>query len=782
MKLIEQLVHYLRSRGALSPEQLSRLAGKGFIEAPEEDGARPTHADREDDRDWDALYPEPAPERPARKGRGRGARPVGKQTTPEELAARLAERFPAWEKELQGLAVVARRFDPCHGWREAADVLSKRSSKELTGVLTAALREGPLTADLLWDALHFEAYRDGVDYLTGRVGNAYRALLSGGDVSEFAKHNWLLKCDEPAAVYRLIRAQRTVARALPAVYRETPELIRRGLRHGEYARPLALLEAARWAATDPRNFHAKPLRYFVLRPGDAAWWPAWSLALQIDPAGAASLLAHCQVDPFVAMPADLVPGELHRFTLTAEEVGFTAESDAVVQSALDQFFGDAHRGRPEVMRAAVRHSIPFVRRKASGHPWQVEPAEYEPLLFDTEPSVREYAARALMSTAGPDWKERPRAGAVLAKALASPDAAVRRAALRLLIQILDAGFDPRPWPKSRPALTAALTALLAEPDDAVAADAAKALWQVGKSDAIPALRELLNQEAPPRRIAAALALWRLKERPDAAVPVLARAVAEGTTDDLRREAVAALGDFGAAAVPALPAMIAALGDLTCRAVAARALVQLGPFGAAAVPALVRGFTTDAVYFYRAEVGRALRTVRPAILLPHLPELIQFGSKYHNIDEGRQAGELLRPFTERTAEAARADLRDLPGTAARLRADVHYLTEGLPRLVGLALDEAGSAGGRQALEILNALGANACPAVAALMYALDAADPGVRDDAAGLLEELGRLAAGLMPRVLASLRDAREETRSAATAILQWVGPVAAASRLTEEAK
>ena len=642
-------------------------------------------------------------------------------------------------------------------------------------MLTAALREGPLTADLLWDALHFEAYRDGVDYLTGRVGNAYRALLSGGDVSEFAKHNWLLKYDEAAAVYRLIRAQRIVARALPAVYREAPELIRRGLRHGEYARPLALLEAARWAATDPRSFHAKPLRYFVLRPGDAAWWPAWSLALQIDPAGAAALLAHCQVDPFVAMSADLVPGELHRFTLTAEEVGFTAESDPVVQSALDQLFGDAHRGRPELMRAAVRHSIPFVRRKASGHPWQVEPAEYETLLFDPEPSVREYASHTLMSTAGPDWKERPRAGAVLAKALGSPDAAVRRDALRLLIRILDAGFDPRPWPKSRPALTAALTALLAESDDAVAAATASALWQVGKSDAIPTLRELLNQEAPPRRTAAALALWRLKERPDAAVPVLARAVAEGATDDVRREAVAALGDFGAAAVPALPAMIAALGDLTCRAAAAFALVKLGPHGAAAVPTLVRGFTTDAAYFYRAEVGRALRTVRPAVLFPHLPELIQFRSKYYNLDEGGQAGELLRPFTERAAEAARADLRDLQGTAARLRADVHYLTEGLPRLVGLALDEAGAATGRQALEVLNALGANACPAVAALVYALDAADPGVRDDAAGLLEELGRLAAGLMPRVLASLRDTREETRSAAAAVLQWVGPVAAAA-------
>ncbi len=472
MKLIEQLVHYLRSRGALSPEQLSRLAGKGFIEPPEEDDDRPTHAGRDDDRDWDALYPEQIPERPARKGRGRGARPVGKQTTPEELAARLAERFPAWEKELQGLALVARRFGPCHGWREAAIILGKRSSEELSAALTAALREGPLTADLLWDALHFEAYRDGVDYLTGRVGNAYRALLSGGDVSEFAKHNWLLKYDEPAAVYRLIRAQRAIARALPAVYRAAPDLIRRGLRHGEYVRPLALLEAARWAATDPRNFHAKPLRYFVLRPGEAAWWPAWSLALQIDPAGAATLLAHCQVDPFVAMPADLVPGELHRFTLTAEEVGFTAESDPVIQSALEQLFGDAHRTRPEVMRAAVRHSIPFVRRKASGHPWQVEPAEYEPLLFDPEPSVREYAAHALMSTRGPDWKERPRAGAVLTKALGSPDAAVRRDALRLLVQILDAGFDPRPWPKSRPALTAALTALLDEPDDAVAADAA----------------------------------------------------------------------------------------------------------------------------------------------------------------------------------------------------------------------------------------------------------------------------------------------------------------------
>lgn len=129
------------------------------------------------------------------------------------------------------------------------------------------------------------------------------------------------------------------------------------------------------------------------------------------------------------------------------------------------------------------------------------------------------------------------------------------------------------------------------------------LCQIARSDAIPALRELLNSEALPRRIAAALALWRLNERPDAAVRVLARAVAEGATDDVSREALAALGDFGAAAAPALPAMIAALDEPACRAAAARALVRLGPAGEAAVPALVRGFTTDAVYFYRVYVGR-----------------------------------------------------------------------------------------------------------------------------------------------------------------------------------
>ena len=199
-----------------------------------------------------------------------------------------------------------------------------------------------------------------------------------------------------------------------------------------------------------------------------------------------------------------------------------------------------------------------------------------------------------------------------------------------------------------------------------------------------------------------------------------------------------------------------------------------------MPGLVRAFTSDANIYGRENLGKALRAAPQTAVWPHLAELILFESKHSATYFGPMARERCGRSSNKPGRPSRLACRRWPTpTPPPSRppgcADVHYLTEGLPRLVGLALDEAGSAAGRQALEILNALGANACPAVAALMHALGAADPGVRDDAAGLLEELGRLAAGLMPRVLTSLRDGREETRSAAAAVLQWVGPVAAAA-------
>lgn len=41
MKLIEQLVEYLRSRGSLTDQQIKRLEGKGFIAPTEEEEPEP---------------------------------------------------------------------------------------------------------------------------------------------------------------------------------------------------------------------------------------------------------------------------------------------------------------------------------------------------------------------------------------------------------------------------------------------------------------------------------------------------------------------------------------------------------------------------------------------------------------------------------------------------------------------------------------------------------------------------------------------------------------------
>jgi hypothetical protein len=116
------------------------------------------------------------------------------------LCAKLAERFSAWERNQQGRVVVESHLGGCPGWRQAAEGIGKRSQEELATAVGATLHDGHRSAELLWEALHFEGPRDGLDALAGETGNAYRALLRGGPVAEVAKYLWLLKYEEPAEV------------------------------------------------------------------------------------------------------------------------------------------------------------------------------------------------------------------------------------------------------------------------------------------------------------------------------------------------------------------------------------------------------------------------------------------------------------------------------------------------------------------------------------------------------------------------------------------------------
>jgi HEAT repeat protein len=738
VKLIEQLVEYLRSRGALTPTQLAHLAGKGFIEAREAEPQQRHIPQEPEERDWEELYPE---ERPARRGRKRKARPDAAEVTPEELAARLAERFDGWQEELRGLVALAGPFGHCEDWAEAVDTLGKCSTEELSAALTVTLRSGMLSAEGLWAALQFEGYRDGLDKIPGKAGNAYRALLLGIDVAGFSKHTWLLKYDAPAAVYRLVRVQRALAQALPAVYQKTPELIRRGLGRGELTRPLALLEAAHWAGVGPDSLADQPLRFFVLVPEEEGWWPAWSLALHIDPAGVTALLGRCRIDPFVGAPEDLIPAALRRWTATAQEIeDGAAPAEAAVEAALAQLFPENGRIRPGVMAAAARHVIPSIRRRAWQHRWNVGPAGFGPLLEDAESPVREYAIRFLLESL-------PRNAAVQ-------------------------------WAEQLPVLTAQLARLLEDAEPAIVIGAATALGKLGRRAALDWLRPVLDHAHPECRFAAAVALWRLGDRSPPIVPVLIQAVGEGRADELRQDCIRALGDFGPAAVPAVGLITRLLDDYRFFAPVIDTLQKLGPLAAIAVPALVGALLPRSTWYNRDWVARTLHLFRPTLLLPHLPELI--GVAVSGRDEAGPVEELLRPFTEQVQTFVGQGIRALESApegavlSTRLLGDAPLFAEGVPRLVGLALAEPESDAGRRAREILDRFGACAPNAIAALVRALfDPHDLGIRHMAEEVLHALYRMAAAVLSRVVEGLRDDRIEVQNTAVDILQAVGPLAA---------
>jgi HEAT repeat protein len=767
VKLIEQLIDYLRSRGALTADQLAVLARKGFIDlAPEAaaEPARPPERPRPEP-EWDEAFRV----RPARAGGKRKARRARKELGAEELAAGLAKRFPDWESALAGLTGLGRRLGPCAGWRDAADAVLKHDAGARAASLISALRDGALSADQLWGALHFEEYRAGLDARSGAAGNAYRALLSGSEVSAFTKHAWLLKTDEAAAVYRLVRAQKALARAVAGAYRDAPEVIRRGLRRGESAQPLAILEAALWAAA-PGRIAPEHARFFALPPGHQPWWRAWSLALEIDPEGAAALLARCRTDPFVPAPADQVPGELRRFAFTADELDleekwFDALSpDGSVRAAVEQLVpADGPQGL-EGFRAGLRHPLPTIRRRALARGWSLlDPVDLAPLLADPVWDLRCAAIERILG---------PEAGRALGEALTGPRPELRDGACRLLAT----------WGRGRvdvlPGLRPALSGMLADPEPDASVAAARAFGRFGDPAAVPDLISALDHVAPATRAAAAAALGEIGTPAGEVVTTLLRAAAD-PDPAVRGESLRALGVF-AADDRVAPALIGALGDAAPRVrdAAVEAMARLESVPDSATPLLMQEFLGR----YSVRAGELLKRVRSVALLPHLPELILLESVGAGIPRARVAGELLEPILRRPGDAVAEGLHRLTVSAVeagRLAADTRYVTEGLPRLVERALTEPGTDVGRRALEVAGALGSPVFAVLSALSSAIEGPWE-ISLTAERLLGELARTAEELLPSVLRGLSDPKQLARSAAAELLRWVGPAAVAARPLQE--
>lgn len=146
----------------------------------------------------------------------------------------------------------------------------------------------------------------------------------------------------------------------------------------------------------------------------------------------------------------------------------------------------------------------------------------------------------------------PDAIPVLVELLADANSLVRRLALNCLGRL---------GPAAQSAVPAMIDTLRGDNEDSVRARAAVALAEVGSADRVTtALEEALVDPAPRVRRDAAVALWKVTGRTDAAVPVLVDMLQRNDFDT--EHAASGLSQMGPAAAAAVPALVARLRDRT----------------------------------------------------------------------------------------------------------------------------------------------------------------------------------------------------------------------------
>lgn len=312
MKVIGQLIAYFRSHGALSEDQIEYLTKQGFI-AAKDHGADDTILEDEPTTSSPVFEHEQDDEHEFESGiprrRGRGAVRKGPVLEQEELTGWLDEQFPIWSPMLSGLQQVAQPLKPCDGHYEATTIIRKASRDDLQRAVMDGLRSQALSLKAVWESLSFDHCHEVLKKYSyrGPAVSAYRAILASTDLSQIAKHVWLLKDQPVSAVYNILQSQRRIARAFGEVFDEDPPLLSAAMRRESH--PLAywsmLLAYNAVRGDDPHGSLAQreygPLVWLGddLAAGNAVitmgedgprcgpdydlWMRAWSLALLMKP-------------------------------------------------------------------------------------------------------------------------------------------------------------------------------------------------------------------------------------------------------------------------------------------------------------------------------------------------------------------------------------------------------------------------------------------------------------------------------------------------------------------
>jgi hypothetical protein len=313
MKVLHQIIEYLRGRGLLTKEQLVELASQGILRWENVYEDRGSGEDSDEPRLDEPGEETDEPPPRARPGGGRGGRRTVATLELRELCTRLAESFDAWRGPLEGLTRLGRRGG-CSSWEEAAVAVRNVAPERLPEVLADALQEQAPGLGALWGALEWEEYfgvRVGLEE-RGPTDRAFRALLRAADPAALQPYAALLKGPEVAAVCNLVQAQRRLLGALGELLRRRPELVASSLRREGPAPAywsFVLVHAARRGVPGRRPWPADDEHPPPRSPPEEADWPRrWARAVGMD--GAA-------VTPFLV---ERTGGQRERPRLLAEKI------------------------------------------------------------------------------------------------------------------------------------------------------------------------------------------------------------------------------------------------------------------------------------------------------------------------------------------------------------------------------------------------------------------------------------------------------------------------------
>jgi HEAT repeat protein len=336
----------------------------------------------------------------------------------------------------------------------------------------------------------------------------------------------------------------------------------------------------------------------------------------------------------------------------------------------------------------------------------------------------------------------------------------------------------------RQADTAArLVPLLSDAAAMVRAAAAAGLAQLGPlgKQALPELRESIEDPDPTVRGQALTALVALGAAAEEVVPALVLGLRDATTD-VRRQSAVALGQLEALPAEAVGALAVALDDAdpTVRQQAAAALGHSEAAARAAVDALVRALR-DGSEPVALAAAQALHHAGPLdapsvdaliALLDHPsagPRRAAMGALASGGDEARRAVDRLTTFrADPSPEMRAAAIR----TLARLAADDPQRLQELTA----ALDDPDWSVRRQVAQQLGDMGDRAQAAVPRLLE-LMIRSPQDSDDVAATLRRIDAAPAEAVPMLVEILqnRDADRRQRYYALYLLRKVGPAAKSS-------